>query len=122
MSMNKDEAERIIREQMGDEKADAFLESILGPEEAAKLRDAQEELKQDQLEAARLFHDVFTNGNGPAVLEILRYKTTRLSVMQDTIGAVEIPLNPGEFMAMREGQNALVRFIEGQIEKAKEGQ
>jgi len=120
--MNRDEAERVIREQMGDDKANAFLESILGPEEAAKLRDAQEELKQDQLEAARLFHDVFTNGNGPAVLEILRYKTTRISVMNDAIGSVEIPLNPGEFMAMREGQNALVRFIEGQIERAKEGQ
>ena len=120
--MNKEQAAGIIRDALGDAKAEEFLSSILGPEEWAKKKEEAEERNEELKQAARLFYNVFATGDGPQVLEILRHKTIFLSTM-DRDGAIiegNIPLNPGEFMAGREMQNALIRFIERQIKFAQE--
>ncbi len=105
---------------MDADKAWEFLESVLGPEETAKIKEQHEDNRIQQIADAQIFFDVFGQGRGPEMLELLKYKTIYLSVMENGISEASIPLNPGEFMAMREGQNALVRWIERMIKLSQE--
>lgn len=107
--MNKDEARK-------------FLISLLGEEEVAKIEVENDEDQAQRIEDARIFFDVFGTGRGPELLEILKHKTVYASTMNQAVAITDsdIPLNPGEFMALREGQNALIRFIERQIKLSQE--
>lgn len=107
---------------MDREEAKAFLASILGPEEAAKIEKDAEVNREQTIADARIFFDVFGQGRGAELLEILKHKTIYASTMDrsSAICDADIPLNPGEFMAMREGQNALIRFIERQMKLSQE--
>ena len=99
-----------------------FLASILGEEKVEKIKADNEADREQQIADARIFFEVFGTGRGPELLEILKHKTVYASTMERS-GAIcdaDIPLNPGEFMAMREGQNALIRFIERQIKLSQE--
>lgn len=105
---------------MSKEEAFKFLSEVLGPEEAAKIAQDDEANREQMIADAQIFFDVFGVGRGPELLELLKHKTVYASVMEQTIGSLAIPLNPGEFMAMREGQNALVRWIERMVAVSQE--
>lgn len=97
-----------------------FLAGIIGEEEAVKLEEQGTASREQQIADAQIFFEVFGTGRGPELLELFRHKTVYASVMEQTIGELQIPLNPGEFMAMREGQNAFVRWIERMIKLSQE--
>lgn len=105
---------------MDKERAAEFLKGIIGEEETAKVIEEDESQRVQQIADAQIFFDVFGAGRGPELLELFRHKTVYASVMEQTIGELQIPLNPGEFMAMREGQNAFVRWIERMIKLSQE--
>lgn len=103
-------------------KAMEFLEGIMTPEEFQKHTEESNEAREQAIADAQIFFDVFMTGRGPEMLEILKYKTVYLSTMNrsQAICEADIPLNPGEFMAGREMQNALIRWIEAQIKLSQE--
>lgn len=104
------------------EKLEEFLSGLLSSEEIEEQRQQIEASREQQIADARIFFEVFGEGRGVELLEILKHKTVYASTMERS-GAIcdaDIPLNPGEFMAMREGQNALIRFIERQIKLSQE--
>lgn len=95
--------------------------------------DAREALEQNEemqkaamiaaREKARLFHDVFTTGRGPELLELLRLETIDLDLMavSPVIGGHlrEMGVNPSEWAYHRNGQNSVVRYIFSQIRQAQ---
>lgn len=107
---------------MNKDEARSFLASILGEEEVAKIETDKEADREQQIADARIFFEVFGTGRGPELLEILKHKTIYASTMNraDAVLDCDIPLNPGEFMAAREGQNALIRFIDRQMKLSQE--
>lgn len=105
----------------GKQEAEAFLREVYGDEFADDALKQAQENTEKQVEDAAIFFEVFGTGRGLELLEQLKDMTTNISVMENGVGDIAIPLNPGEFMARREGQNALIRFIEQQINIAKEG-
>lgn len=107
---------------MDQEAAWKFIAGIIGDEEATKLQEEQKEDRALLIQEARIFHDVFGQGRGPELLELLRHKTVYLSTMDRDNAIVDgnISLNPGEFMAGREMQNALVRWIERMLKLSQE--
>lgn len=122
MAMTKEEALAVLRDFGGEGTAADFLSSVLSPEEVEAAKVAQEEANEQRIADAQIFFDVFMTGRGPELLEILRHKTVYLSTMDRDNCVIDgnIPLNPGELMAGREMQNALIRFIERQIRIAQE--
>lgn len=117
---------------MTEAEALKILESAgFNPQDMQKMKEANDlaaaENFEKQIEEASIFFDAFSTVAGSEVLEVLKDRTTRLSVMNKSlcIEDGDIPLNPGEFMAYREGQNALIRFIVKQMKLAttqKEGE
>lgn len=81
-----------------------------------------EAAKRMQREKARLFYDVFGQGRGPELLELLRTETVDLDLMSVTpvIGnhLREMGVGPAEWAYHRNGQNSVVRYIETQIRTA----
>lgn len=107
---------------MSRDQAFELLEAVYSPEEIEKLKEEKQADAEQRIADARIFFEVFGNGRGPELLEILKHKTVYASTMSRGSAIIEgdIPLNPGEFMAFREGQNALVRFIERQMKISQE--
>lgn len=103
-------------------KAMEFLEGVMTPEEVEQHIEEGREQQEQRIADAQIFFDVFATGRGAEMLELLKYKTIYLSTMNrsQAICDGDIPLNPGEFMAGREMQNALIRWIEAQIEIAQQ--
>lgn len=99
------------------QKAEEFLQGVMSPEELQEHQEHEQEQREQIIADAQIFYDVFMTGRGPEMLELLKYKTIYLSTMNraSAICDGDIPLNPGEFMAGREMQNALVRWIEAMI-------
>lgn len=104
------------------EKFAEFLAGIMAPEEIEQLQADQRQAQIQEIADAQIFYDVFGGGRGPELLELLKAKTVHLSTMNRTAAIMEgdIPLNPGEFMAGREMQNALVRWIERMVKLSQE--
>jgi hypothetical protein len=82
-----------------------------------------EKAAQEQREFAKLFLDVFGQGRGPELLELLRVHTIELDlfVVSPTIGNAlrEMGVNPSEWAYHRNGQNSVVRWIEQQLQFAR---
>lgn len=74
-----------------------------------------EKYNEEQIEAAMDYHAAFTTVAGSVVLEQLKDATIRISTMRSIITDGDIPLNPSEFMAFREGQNSIIRHIQDMI-------
>lgn len=72
---------------------------------------------EETIEAAMDYFAAFTSTAGSVVLEKLKDQTTRISTMNKAacINDGDIPLNPAEFMAFREGQNSIIRHIQDMI-------
>lgn len=99
-----------------------FMAGLAGEEQQQLSEDQIREARRQQIEDAKIFYEVFGQGRGLEILDLLKDRTTRASVMQVT-GCIidgDINLSPGEFMAGREMQNALIRYIERQIMLAQE--
>lgn len=81
-----------------------------------------EAAKRAQREKARLFYDVFMNGRGLELLELLRAETVDLDLMavSPVIGnhLREMGVNPAEWAYHRNGQNSVVRYIETMCQAA----
>lgn len=93
-------------------------------------RDAPEQNKamieaaaQQQRETAKLFLDVFGQGRGPELLELMRAYTVELDlfVVSPTIGNAqrEMGVNPSHWAYHRNGQNSVVRWIEQELFNAR---
>lgn len=107
---------------MDAEKAREFLASVLGEEQAEKALADQAQTREQQIADAQIFFDVFGTGRGPEMLELLKHKTIYVSSADPSacVHDLAISLNPGEFMAGREMQNALIRWIERMVKLAQE--
>lgn len=103
-------------------KAEEFLAGIMEPQELEQMQKEGEEARVQQIADAQIFFDVFGTGRGPEMLELLKHKTVYVSTMNREAAIMDgdIPLNPGEFMAGREMQNALVRWIERMVQLSQE--
>lgn len=103
-------------------KLEEFLTGIMEPDEIEKMHEDQRAARIQEIADAQIFFDVFGTGRGPELLELLKEKTVYASTMNRTSAIIEgdIPLNPGEFMAGREMQNALVRWIEHMVKLSQE--
>lgn len=107
---------------MGQKEAEDFLVSMLGHDRVEEIKEEKEADRIQMIADAQIFFDVFGVGRGPEMLELLKHKTIYLSSM-DRGGCIidgDIPLNPGEFMAGREMQNALIRWIERMVRLSQE--
>ena len=75
-------------------------------------------------EKARLFHDVFGEGRGPELLDLLASETVELDLfsVSRVVGneTREMGVNPSEWAYHRNGQNSIVRYIIEQIRIARE--
>jgi len=94
-----------------------FINGLAGEGQQELTAEQIREARRQQIEDAKIYFEVFGQGRGLQLLDILKDRTTRASVMQVT-GCIidgDINLSPGEFMAGREMQNALIRHIEKQI-------
>lgn len=107
--MDRSEAEEFLRSTIGDEA----YENLIGQEKIDR---------SQQIADAQIFFDVFGTGRGPEMLELLKHKTIFLSIMDRSSAVIDgdIALNPGEFMAGREMQNALIRWIERMVKLSQE--
>lgn len=108
---------------MNEEEFYRHLSAFMSDEEIEEIKEQSIINREQQIADARIFHDVFGTGRGPELLEVLRHKTTYLPAMNRSnalADEIDIPLNPSEFMAFREGQNSIVRFIERQIKLSQE--
>ncbi len=97
----------------GDDDARAALDQNEAMMEAAK---------RMQREKARLFFDVFGQGRGPELLELLRSETVDLDLfmVSPVIGnhLREMGVNPSDWAYHRNGQNSVVRYIETMCQAA----
>ncbi len=82
-----------------------------------------EEAARQRREVSRLFHDVFGQGRGPELLELMRAYTIELDlfVVSTTIGNAqrEMGINPSDWAYHRNGQNSVVRWIEQELMNAR---
>jgi hypothetical protein len=97
---------------------------LAGPDDKAAAAANAEQMGDAALkewEQARLFFDVFGTGRGPELLFALREATIELPLMDLGRSLVrgDIALTASEWAYVREGQNSIVRLIEGQIKIAK---
>lgn len=78
---------------------------------------------QAMREQAKLFLDVFGQGRGPELLEMMRAYTVDLDLfaVSSVIGNElrEMGVNPAEWAYHRNGQNSVVRWIEQQLYNAR---
>lgn len=76
-----------------------------------------EKHNEKQIEAAMDYYAAFNSVSGAIVLERLKDQTIRISTMNKSMCIIDgdIPLNPAEFMAFREGQNSIIRHIQDMI-------
>lgn len=78
---------------------------------------------QARREFSKLFLDVFGQGRGPELLEVMRASTIELDlfVVSATIGNAhrEMGVSPAEWAYHRNGQNSVVRWIEQELFNAR---
>lgn len=90
------------------------------PERNKEMMEAAARIKREQ---AKLFLDVFGQGRGPELLEMMRAYTVDLDlfVVSPVIGNElrEMGVNPAEWAYHRNGQNSVVRWIEQQLYTAR---
>lgn len=80
------------------------------------------EIERQQQELAHMVHSVLTTGRGPELLDYLRMRTIEMASAVDPQASIEapsIPLNPAEWLFVREGQNSVTRHLEGLIRLAR---
>lgn len=108
MSMDRGKAEEILRA--------AGLSDFVEEANEANAAALQKH-NEETIEAAMDYFAAFTSVSGAVVLEKLKDQTTRISTMNKAacINDGDIPLNPAEFMAFREGQNSIIRHIQDMI-------
>jgi len=83
----------------------------------AMMREAVEE----QMELARLVHNVFETPQGIDLMDRL-YRMTQGAPLMKVSGSLvsgEVALAPSDWAYIREGQNSVIRFLLDQIELAK---
>lgn len=107
MNLTQEQAAELLK-QLG--ASDDFIEQA-NAQNKAQL----DAFNEKQIEEAADYFAAFTSVSGSVVLEKLKDLTTRLPVMEKRVGDIAINLNPGEFMAYREGQNSIIRHITDMI-------
>lgn len=108
MNTEREKLEALLR--------DAGLSDVVDEANAANAAMLQKH-NEETIEAAMDYFAAFTSTAGAVVLEKLKDQTTRISTMNKSmcINDGDIPLNPAEFMAFREGQNSIIRHIQDMI-------
>lgn len=95
----------------------------LSAEDTMKLNEAaMAAANEAQLEFAKLCFEVLeTSPRGPVLMKMLDDMTIRLPLMRVTGSLVEgeVSLAPSDWAFVREGQNSIVRFLQNQIEFAR---
>lgn len=84
---------------------------------------AHQAIEDKARDLAMMALTVLTTGRGPELLDYLRQRTVDLPVACDpqlSLEAPGVPTNPAEWVFIREGQNGVVRHLEGLIRMARE--
>jgi hypothetical protein len=83
----------------------------------------KEQIAQQTIELAMMVHTVLTSGRGPELLDYLRSRTidqTSLLSHELSLDPLTIPIAPEHWVFIREGENRVIRHLEGLIRLARQ--
>ena len=85
------------------------------------MSEAAEEQQRLRMEFANLCKRCLYDGEGAALLQKLRDYTIEVPLLNVSASIVtsEVQMSPADWAYVREGQNSVIRFIEGQIHLAR---
>ena len=92
-------------------------------EDAAQMNaEAIEAHNRKMIEDAKIFFNVFSQGQGPELLEWLSERTVDVPLVQvsGSLANNQISLSPADWAYFREGQNSIIRLIKQQMKLATE--
>lgn len=87
--------------------------------------EAQQTALLEEFDEARLVFDVFSEGRGPELFELLRQKLFETPTVQ-VVGQIghsdlQMAITPEQWLWIRAGQNSVLHWLRGLMEQARKG-